>query len=184
MAFGHRGGEVGLRRGDRLGAHVREHVVSDRPRIGRVWARDHVKSDAEAQRTALVCREGPHAVQALGYHLGRLAPCEIHVDVGRRDALGRRRRSPEVHGRRRIGHIAGRRPGDLVEVALEVERLAGPCLPHDLKELARSGIARVLVEPVAETVELTGLGAGDNVEQQPATRETLVRGSHLCGERG
>ena len=161
-----------------------EHVVGYGPRISCIGSSDDVKPDAEPQGASLLGGQRPHATQAFSHHVWRFPPGEIHVNMRGGNALSGRRSSAEVHGRHRIGNIAGRCPGDLVEVALKVKWLAAPRLAHDLQELARSGIASVLVEPVAEAIQLARLCSRHDVEQQSAAGEPLVGRSHLCGERG
>ena len=66
---------------------------------------------------------------------------------------------------------------------VEVERLARPRAAHDLEELAGLLVPGVLVVVDAEAGELGRLGAGHDVDEQPAAGDALVRRRHLRRER-
>ena len=68
-------------------------------------------------------------------------------------------------------------------LAGEVERLALPGAAQDREELVGAGVALVLVRWSPKRRLLDRVAAGDDVEQQPAAGEPLVRRGHLRGER-
>jgi hypothetical protein len=64
----------------------------------------------------------------------------------------------------------------------EVDRLARPQAVEDGEELAGAGVALLLAELVAEAPLLGVVAADDDVEQQAAAADALVRRGHLRGD--
>lgn len=127
--------------------------------------------------TAELGAQPPQPVDALRDPVERLAPEELHVGLGRRDALRRLRGAAEVDPR--VGAVAaddGPRPQRRArhrEVLARVrDLLLRPQPADDLQELARAGVA-VRRVGLAVAVRLLPVGAGHDVDAQPAAAQVV-----------
>ena len=147
--------------------------------VGRAmtWKRIPKRSVRPAAR-----RQAPHPLDPVRDHGRRLTPGEVHVHVTRGDLLGCGGGAPEVDLGHRVRWLASRRVRHLVVMALEGQRLPAPGPADDLQELTGLLVPGVLVVVHAEAGQLGGLGPGDDVDQQPAAGQPLVRRCHLRGE--
>ena len=141
-----------------------------------------MQPDPEPQLPTELGGARPDAVELLGDRRRRLTPGQVHVGLGRRHLNRRRRRPAEIQVRphRRRDDLG---IGELIVLAVEIDRLAVPQRPDDRQELPGAGVAILLTEVVAEPPLLAVIAAGDDVEQQPPTRHPLKRRRHLRRQR-
>jgi hypothetical protein len=153
-------------------------------------AHDHVQPNAELDLAALARGAVAHVGNLLAHLGGRLAPCEIGIDLLGRKLVRGGRRAAEPHRRIRLLH---RRKQQLRALHAQVppfvvERLAVVAarknLAPDADELGRLLVAGCMVEVDAVAFELGLVPAGDQVHQQAAAREPVEGRGHARGQAG
>lgn len=101
----------------------------------------------------------------------------------RRDTHARVGGAAEVE--RRIGLLHGREEDlaalDLQVLAVEVDGLAGHQPAPDLQELVGELVARGMVQEEAVALQLDGIAARHDVDEEPTVRQPVERGRHPCG---
>ena len=112
------------------------------------------------------------AVDLLGHLRRRLAPGQIFIDGVGGDIDAGVGRSAEIERRMRRLHRREQQAAvlDMDVLAFEIDRLAREQVAVDVEELARHGIALVMIEEDPVALVLDGIATGDDVDQQPSVR--------------